>query len=114
MICPSGHARRSPRDITLVEFFDYNCGYCKRAAADTEALLGADSHVRFVLKEFPILGPRSVDAAQVAVAAACRMRRATNISLFTGNCSAFTGSTQDAALAAARENGFDMERLHAT
>ena len=56
-------------DVTLVEFFDYNCGYCKRAVADTVALLGADSHVRFVLKEFPILGPRSVDAAQVAVAA---------------------------------------------
>jgi protein-disulfide isomerase len=53
--------------ITLVEFFDYNCGYCKRALDDTLALLENDD-VRIVLKEFPILGPGSVEAARVAIA----------------------------------------------
>lgn len=52
--------------IALVEFFDYNCGYCKRALDDTLALL-QDSDVKIVLKEFPILGPGSVEAARVAI-----------------------------------------------
>jgi protein-disulfide isomerase len=99
-------------DVTLVEFFDYNCGYCKRAAADTVALLGADSHVRFVLKEFPILGPRSVDAAQVAVAARMQDAQGDQYLAFHKQLLGFHGAmTQEAALAAARENGFDMERL---
>lgn len=54
--------------ITLVEFFDYNCGYCKRALSDTLAMLESEKDVRIVLKEFPILGPGSVEAARVAVA----------------------------------------------
>jgi protein-disulfide isomerase len=99
-------------DVTLVEFFDYNCGYCRRALADTVMLLGADAHVRLVLKEFPILGPRSVDAAQVAVAA--RMQDPGGDRYFAFH-RRLLGSrepvTQDAALAAARESGFDMERL---
>jgi protein-disulfide isomerase len=53
--------------ITLVEFFDYNCGYCKRALDDTLALL-EQKDVRIVLKEMPILGPGSVEAARVAIA----------------------------------------------
>ena len=53
--------------ITLVEFFDYNCGYCKRALDDTMALL-EEKDVRIVLKEMPILGPGSVEAARVAIA----------------------------------------------
>jgi protein-disulfide isomerase len=55
-------------DVTLVEFFDYNCGYCKRALSDTLALLQDDPHVKIVLKELPILGPDSADVARVAVA----------------------------------------------
>ncbi len=43
--------------VTIVEFYDYNCGYCKRAIEDMRALTSADSDLRFVLKEFPILGP---------------------------------------------------------
>ena len=54
--------------ITIVEFFDYNCGYCKRALGDTMALLAEDKDVRIVLKEFPILGPGSVEASRVAIA----------------------------------------------
>jgi protein-disulfide isomerase len=53
---------------TIVEFFDYNCGYCKRAVEDMRALTAADPELRFVLKEFPILGPDSQKASVVSVA----------------------------------------------
>lgn len=55
-------------DVTIVEFFDYNCTYCKRALGDMETILSSDKKVRFVLKEFPILGPDSMAAHRVASA----------------------------------------------
>jgi protein-disulfide isomerase len=55
-------------DVTIVEFFDYNCGFCKRAMDDMDAVIAADPNVRFVLKEFPILGPESQDAHIVSMA----------------------------------------------
>jgi len=54
--------------VTIVEFYDYNCGYCKRAMADMQALIAADPDLRFVLKEFPILGPDSQRAHVVSQA----------------------------------------------
>ncbi|QDZ10168.1 hypothetical protein FPZ08_05060 [Devosia ginsengisoli] len=54
-------------DVTLVEFFDYNCGYCRAALPDMAALLAEDPNLRIVLKEFPILSNESIDAARVAV-----------------------------------------------
>ena len=56
-------------NVTLVEFFDYQCGYCKRALGMMEALLETDADVRVVWKEFPILGPISSIAARAAMAA---------------------------------------------
>lgn len=53
-------------DVTVVEFFDYNCGYCKRAMSDMDDILAKDKNIRFVLKEFPILGPDSMAAHKVA------------------------------------------------
>jgi len=53
-------------DVIVVEFFDYNCGYCKRALSDTVELIGSNPRVKVVLKEFPVLGPGSVEAARVA------------------------------------------------
>ena len=53
-------------DVTLVEFFDYNCGYCKRSLGDMENLLRTDPGLRLVLKEFPVLGRGSVEAAQIS------------------------------------------------
>ena len=53
---------------TIVEFYDYNCGYCKRAQEDMLALTAADPDLRFVLKEFPILGPDSQKAHVVSMA----------------------------------------------
>ncbi|MBP2311140.1 DsbA family protein [Azospirillum soli] len=56
-------------DVTVVEFFDYQCGYCKAVMADTQRLVKDDPKLRFVFKEFPILGPASVVAARAALAA---------------------------------------------
>jgi protein-disulfide isomerase len=57
-------------DVTLVEFFDYNCTYCKRALSDMTRLVNEDPNLRVVLKEFPVLGVGSTEAAQVASAVA--------------------------------------------
>lgn len=54
--------------VTIVEFYDYNCGYCKRAQADMHALTQENPDLRFVLKEFPILGPDSQKAHVVSMA----------------------------------------------
>jgi protein-disulfide isomerase len=54
--------------VTVVEFFDYNCSFCKRALGDMEKLVSGNPDVRFVMKEFPILGPDSQKAHQVSMA----------------------------------------------
>jgi protein-disulfide isomerase len=56
-------------DITLVEFFDYRCGYCRRVVDSVRALVDQDQDLRVVFKEFPILGEDSVRAARAALAA---------------------------------------------
>lgn len=55
-------------DVTLVEFFDYNCGYCRKALGDIQTLIKADPKLRVVIKDFPVLGPESLEASQVALA----------------------------------------------
>ena len=55
-------------DITLVEFMDYRCGYCRRAFEDVKNLVKEDGNIRFILKEFPILGEESVAASRFAIA----------------------------------------------
>jgi len=55
-------------DVTLVEFFDYNCTYCRRAQADMKQLLNEDKNLRIVMKQFPVLGDGSVEAATVGIA----------------------------------------------
>ncbi len=57
-------------DITIYEFSDYNCGYCKRAFADVMEVVKADGNIRLVIKEYPILAESSVDAARLALHAA--------------------------------------------
>lgn len=56
-------------DVTVVEFFDYRCPYCKRVSDSLLALLKDDPNIKLVYKEFPILGPDSVVAAKIALAA---------------------------------------------
>ena len=54
--------------VTMVEFFDYNCGYCKRAFPEVMKMIDTDRDLKLVMKEFPILGPGSVYAARAAIA----------------------------------------------
>ncbi|MEZ5904893.1 MAG: DsbA family protein [Geminicoccaceae bacterium] len=56
-------------DVTLVEFFDYRCGYCRAMVDSMNALIDSDPDLRVVMKEFPILGPDSLLAAKAALAA---------------------------------------------
>lgn len=55
-------------DVTIVEFMDYRCGYCRRAHADLKVLLKTDGNIRWIVKEFPILGPESELASKMAIA----------------------------------------------
>ncbi|HKL70338.1 DsbA family protein [Salibaculum sp.] len=55
-------------DITIVEFLDYRCGYCKRAHPEVAELIASDGDIRYIIKEFPILGDQSVLASRFAVA----------------------------------------------
>ena len=66
---PSSPVAGNPAgDVTVVEFFDYGCGYCRAVAGPLKALVGEDRQVRVVYKEFPILGRASVMAAEAALA----------------------------------------------
>ncbi len=56
-------------DVSVVEFFDYNCGYCRRALPDVVKLVNSDGKIRLVLKDLPIFGDESEDAAKGALAA---------------------------------------------
>lgn len=55
-------------DVTLVELYDYNCGYCRKSVPDIATLLAEDKNLRIIFKEFPILSQDSMDAARIAVA----------------------------------------------
>lgn len=57
-------------DVTIVEFFDYNCGFCRQSVADIDRLLKEDPRLRIVYREFPVLGPDSEVAARASLAAA--------------------------------------------
>ncbi len=97
-------------NVTFVEFFDYNCGYCKRAMADMLDLLQTDSNLKVVLKEFPVLGPGSVEAAQVAVAV--RMQAPDKYLEFHKKLLGGRGAADKArALAVAKDVGLDMAQL---
>lgn len=102
----------SEGDVTLVEFFDYNCGFCKRALNDTLALLKSDPGLRIVLKELPILGENSTEAARVAIA--LRMQNPAGEKYLAFHKKLLGGhDTVDAAHAreAARLAGADMKKL---
>ncbi len=99
-------------NVTVVEFFDYNCAFCKRALPDMMTLLKTDPNLKFVLKEFPVLGAGSVEAAHVAVAA--RMQDPTGKKYIEFHQKLLGGrgpADKARALAVAKEVGFDMARL---
>ena len=98
--------------VTMVEFFDYNCGYCKRAMDDMLTLLKDDPKLKVVLKEFPVLGPGSVEAAQVAVAVHMQDKTGKKYLEFHQKLLGGRGEANKArALAVAKDIGLDMARL---
>jgi protein-disulfide isomerase len=100
-------------DITIVEFFDYNCGFCKKAMADMTDLIKNDPKLKFVLKEFPVLGEGSQQAAQVAVAV--RMQDKTGGKKYLEFHQKLLGGRGAAdkarAMAVAKEVGLNMAQL---
>jgi protein-disulfide isomerase len=99
-------------NIMMVEFFDYNCAFCKRALPDMLTLLKDDPNIKFVLKEFPVLGEGSVEAAHVAVAARMQDPTGKKYIEFHQKLLGSRGPADKArALAVAKEVGFDMPRI---
>jgi protein-disulfide isomerase len=94
----------------IVEFFDYNCPYCKRAAGDVKALLAADDDVRVVYREWPILGEGSVLASRAALAA----RNQGKYAEMHWGLMEMRGRAEEASIfALARSIGLDVDQLRA-
>ncbi len=96
-------------DVTLVEMFDYNCGYCRSSVPDMATLLAEDPNLKIILKEFPILSQESEDAARVGVLVA-----QADVDYWAFHEQLFTGRgkvTVDAALQAAQSLGLNPADL---
>ena len=97
-------------DVTVVEFFDYNCPYCRRAKPAIQELLAFDPNVRLVYREWPILGDGSVFAAKAALAS----RNQGKYEEFHWAMMGMTGRAEEASvLRIAKEIGLDIEQLQA-
>jgi protein-disulfide isomerase len=98
-------------DVTLVEFFDFNCGFCKKGLADVQKLLDTDKNIRVILKEFPILAPGSRDASVVALALRDQFD-ADKLWKFHVNLLNARGTIgRDQALGVAKDMGADLRKL---
>lgn len=95
-------------DVTLVEFFDYQCGYCKAVYPAVMEAVEKDGNVRLVMKEFPILGPASVYASRAALAA----REQDKYAEFHAALMTLKGALSEEQVdAAAKDVGLDLEQL---
>lgn len=95
-------------DVTIVEFSDYNCPYCKRAFKSVLKMIDGDKKIRFVFKEFPIFGERSEAVARVAIATQAQGKYFEMHAALMNN----RGQTNERkALQLAEELGLDMDRL---
>jgi protein-disulfide isomerase len=95
-------------DVTIVEFFDYRCPYCKQVLPSLQALLKEDHKLRFVYKEMPVLGPQSVTAAHAALAA----QRQGKYEAFHNAMMATKGQiTDETVYKVAGSVGLDVDRL---
>ena len=99
-------------NVTIVEFFDYNCPYCKRVLPSVQKLLKTDGNIRYVFKEFPILGPQSVVAARAALAA-WKLNRDRYVPFHTALLQSKGRLSERKILDVAAEVGLDVERLRA-
>src|SRR5271156_273159 len=95
-------------DVTIVEFFDYRCPYCKQVLPSLQTLLKEDHKLRFVYKEMPVLGPASVTAAHAALAA----QRQGKYEAFHNAMMATKGQiTDETVYKVAGSVGLDVDRL---
>jgi protein-disulfide isomerase len=94
-------------DVTLVEFFDYHCAYCRRVVSSVQALVQEDKKLKIVFKEFPILGQDSVVAARAALAA----ERQGHYLPFHFALMHAPDLSLDSIMAAAKQVGLDTEQL---
>lgn len=98
-------------DITMVEFSDYNCGYCKRAHTEVAKFIEADGNIRLVIKEFPILGPGSTLAGRAALASSLQ-DGGEKYGAFNDALMKHRGSHNEASvMKIAEEVGLDIEKL---
>ena len=98
--------------VNFVEFFDYNCPYCKHAMNDMLTLMKDDPKLRVVLKEFPVLGPGSVAAAKVAIAVRMQDKTGKKYLEFHKKLLSARGRADEAsALAVAKEIGMNMDLI---
>ena len=97
--------------VTLVEFFDYNCGYCKRGLADILTLLETDKDIKIVLKDYPILSPGSIEAATVAMGVKQQLKGEKFLDFHKALLLSRGPVGKDRALEVAKESGVDMAKL---
>ncbi|MFC0220761.1 DsbA family protein [Pseudochelatococcus lubricantis] len=100
-------------DITVVEFFDYNCGFCKKALGDIEALTKADPRLRLVIRDFPILRPESADAALVSIAVGKQLSGEKYFRFHSDLLMSRGVVGKERALEVAKAAGVDMKQLEA-
>jgi len=98
-------------DLTIVEFSDYNCGFCKRAHGEIARFLEADPNVRIVVKEFPILGPGSTLAARAALASRSQKEGALSKAFNDALMSHRGGHSEASVLSIAEEVGLNIDTL---
>ncbi len=96
---------------TLVEFFDYNCHFCKGALPDIAKLMKDDPNLKLVLKDFPVLGPGSVEAARVAIAVRNQISGDKFWQFHSKLLSLHGPVGKTEALGVAKDMGLDMDRL---
>ncbi|CAN1520925.1 DsbG Protein-disulfide isomerase [Rhabdaerophilaceae bacterium] len=100
-------------DVTVVEFFDYNCGFCKRGLADVQRLLETDKNVRLILKDLPILSEGSREAAAVAFAVKKQLSPDAYWKFHLTLMAVRGNVGKETALGVAKDSGADMKKLEA-
>ena len=103
---PSGY------DVTIVEFYDYNCGYCKKAQSNVEELLKSDKKVRVIYRDFPILGQPSKEMAEVSIAV--NLSDPSSFKKFHDALMASSEKGKDGALKIAKNVGINIAKLEST